>query len=111
MEQAEPVLVFVRDLMFSSRITTVARDAGIDAKVVRTPEQLASEPGRKLMVDLNQEGFLQAALEWRKRTGRPVVGFVSHVDSATIAAAREGGIDQVMSRGQFVNAIADLLNA
>ena len=40
-----------------------------------------------------------------------VPGFVSHVDTATIAAAREAGIDQVLARGQFVQILPELLKA
>ena len=39
----------------------------------------------------------------------PTVGYVSHVDSATIAAARDAGIGEVMARSAFVNALPDLL--
>jgi len=38
-----------------------------------------------------------------------VVGFVSHVQTETIAAARAAGIDEVMARSAFVARLATLL--
>ena len=39
------------------------------------------------------------------------LGFVSHVDSDTIAAAREAGTDQVMARSAFAAQLAEILLA
>jgi hypothetical protein len=104
-----PILIFVRDLLFSTRIVEAARDAGVPFKVVRKTESLAAEPGRLLMIDLNQEGAIDAAREWKYATGSPTLGFVSHVDTETIARAKSGGIDRVMSRGQFTQLLPELV--
>jgi hypothetical protein len=37
------------------------------------------------------------------------LGYVSHVDTATIDAARAAGIDQVMARSAFVNQLGEIL--
>jgi len=102
-------LVLVRDLMFSSKITAVAREAGVAVKVVRDPAQLASQPGERLIVDLNQPGALEAATAWKQTTGGEVIGFASHVDTDTIHKARQSGIDRVLSRGQFTQLLPNLL--
>jgi hypothetical protein len=39
------------------------------------------------------------------------VGFVSHVDSATIYAARQAGTDEVMARSAFAAQLAEILLA
>ena len=39
------------------------------------------------------------------------LGYVSHVDTATIDAARAAGIDQVMARSAFVAQLADILTS
>lgn len=62
-----------------------------------------------LIVDLNQPGAIGAAAEWGRSCGWPVVGFVSHVDADTIAAAREAGITQVLARSRFVEVLPQLL--
>src|SRR4051812_37008857 len=81
-----PVLALIRDLMFSSRVTGTAAELGIPVRVTRAPARLADEPGRRLIVDLNQPGAIDAASAWRGRGGgggADVIGFVSHVDTAT----------------------------
>lgn len=109
------VLVLVRDLMFSSRISATARAAGVDVAIFRDPTQLAATPGRRLIVDLNLPGAIEAAAAWmRSPAGRGsapggVVGFVSHVDAETIARARAAGIDRVLPRSRFVETLAELL--
>ena len=60
-------------------------------------------------MDLNQPGALDAAVTRKGATGGEVVGFVSHVDADTIGRARAAGIDRIMPRSQFVNALAELL--
>jgi hypothetical protein len=110
-EPQEPkVLALVRDLMFSSRITSMARATNVDVRVIRDPQSLADEPGRLLLVDLNLAGAIDAAANWRQATGGKVVGFVSHVDTETIDAAREKGLDQVMARSAFVQALPSILS-
>ena len=98
-------LALVRDLMFASKITA----AGVPVRVVREVSALATADGSHLIVDLNQPGALDAAVAWRARTGRPVVGFVAHVDTATIAAARAAGIDRVLARSAFVQQLRAVL--
>ena len=106
---ARPILVLVRDLMFSGRIGATARALNAPVRILRDPAALAQAGGRRLIVDLNQAGALEASVEWKRATAGEVVGFVSHVDADTIARARAGGIDRVMPRSQFVQVLPDLL--
>ena len=103
------VLALVRDLMFSSKISTVAKQNGTAVRIVRDPQNLADQPGRLLIVDLNLPGAIEAAAHWRQATAGTVVGFVSHVDTETIMEAREAGLDQVMARSGFVEALPRIL--
>ena len=109
MSETLPVLVLVRDLMFSSRIAAAARGAGIDVTVLREPEALPGAQGQRLIVDLNQPGALDAAAAWKQASGGQVVGFVSHVDSETITRARAAGIDRVLPRSRFVEMVLQIL--
>lgn len=115
-----PVLALIRDLMFSSRVTSTAASLGVAVKLLRDPALLSGEPGRRLLVDLNLPGAIEAAAAWKRAGGeanaaegegrrRVVTGFVSHVDAETIGRARAAGIDRVMARSQFVQVIPDLL--
>ncbi len=105
----EPILCLVRDLLFQSKITATAKHLNIEIKTLRDPAKLQIESGAWLIVDLNQESALDAAAEWRLRTGRPVVGFVSHVDTEMIATANAGEIDLVLPRSAFVVRLPRLL--
>ena len=94
------LLLLCRDLMFVSKVTATARAAGVGYRVVRDPGHVPAE-GRRLLVDLNQEGAIEAAAGWKGATGGEVVGFVSHVDAEAIAKARAAGLDEVMPRSRF----------
>ena len=103
------LLILCRDLLMGSRITAAAQSASVSFKVVRDAAKLAGQSGERLIVDLNQDGALDAAVEWKKSPGRRVIGFVSHVDAESIARARTSGIDRVFARSQFVARLPDLL--
>jgi DNA-binding NarL/FixJ family response regulator len=105
-----PVVVLVRDLMFSSRIAATARAANVDVKLLRDPAALAGTEGRLVIVDLNQPGALDAAAAWKAQAPREVVGFVSHVDAGTISRAKAAGLDRVLPRSRFVEMLPDLLS-
>jgi AmiR/NasT family two-component response regulator len=102
------VLALGRDLMFSSRIAAEGRAAGVAVRIVRDPANLPPT-ARMLMVDLALEGAIDAAANWQRHSGRPVVAFVSHVDEQTIAKAKDAGIVNVMSRGSFTRQLPRIL--
>jgi hypothetical protein len=104
-----PVLILVRDLFFIGKITAVAKSVGASTLTIRDPAQLAGADGRLVLVDLNLVGAIDAAATWSKSLNRPAIGFVSHVDGATILAAREAGIHKVLARSQFVQVLPELL--
>ena len=109
-EPTEPqVLALVRDLMFVSRITSAAKARRAAIEVIRDPSALGGRAAQLLLVDLNLPGALEAAAQWRQAIKSPVIGFVSHVDAETIARARQAGLDRVMARSGFVEALQDIL--
>ena len=105
------VIALVSDLMFSSRITAEAKAAGAGVQILRKPEQLAASEGELLLADLNLDGSACAAAAWAAKQGRRVVGFVSHLDSAAIAAARQAGVQEIMARSRFIEVLPQLLRA
>ncbi|MGE5609059.1 MAG: hypothetical protein ACM359_07380 [Bacillota bacterium] len=107
--QALPVIALVRDLLFATRISSTAHALSVPVKMVRDPHQLNADAARCLIVDLNLPGAIDAAVGWKATQGGPVVGFVSHVDTATIEHARSAGIDRVVARSQFVQILPQLL--
>ena len=103
-----PVLFLCRDLMFVGRVTATARALNIPLTMIRDPAKLPAE-GTKLIVDLNLDGALTAGGSWKATTSGTLVGFVQHVDTVAIQAAKEAGYDQVMPRSRFVVELEDLL--
>jgi hypothetical protein len=103
--------VLVSDLLFGSRITSMASNHGKAVQVLRSPEQLEKQKGAtKLIVDLNQVGALMAAGAWVKAgAGREAIGFVSHVDAGTIAEAKGVGITHVIPRSRFFELLPALI--
>jgi DNA-binding NarL/FixJ family response regulator len=104
------------DLIFTSRVCGTARAAGLDVKAARSPEQLrnllATAAAQCILVDLHNPGLIIVDLLNSLLSPRPyVVGYGSHVDAATLAAARVAGCDLVLPRSKFVEELATSLPA
>ena len=52
-----------------------------------------------------------AAMKTDPARGVKTLGYVSHVDSDTIAAARQAGIDQVLARSAFAEQLGKILQS
>jgi DNA-binding NarL/FixJ family response regulator len=114
------VLVAVDDLLFSSKIRATAKQAGVDLVFARSPQEILDQ-ARALkpplaIFDLNSGktnpiATIAALKSDPALSSIQTVGFVSHVDSATIAAARNAGTDQVMARSAFAAQLAEILLA
>jgi DNA-binding NarL/FixJ family response regulator len=112
------VLVAVDDLLFSSKIRTVAKQAGVEIVFARTPPEILEQmrtlkPGLAIF-DLNSAkadpiNTLTAIQQDAGLASIRTIGFVSHVDADTIYAARAAGIHEVMPRSAFVTQLADIL--
>jgi|WetSurMetagenome_2_1015567.scaffolds.fasta_scaffold25117_2 CheY-like chemotaxis protein len=112
------ILAALDDLMFTSRIRSAAQAVRADVRVAKTTDDLvsaarASNP-KLILIDLNARGIDAPAAIARLKADPAVsairvVGFVSHVDAAAIAAARSAGIDEVLARSAFVSRLAALL--
>jgi DNA-binding NarL/FixJ family response regulator len=103
-------LLLSDDLIFTSRITGTARDLGFVVKPARSSQallDLAREAApRCVIVDLAYPGLNVADLVQGLRDVCPtrpqVVAYGSHVDTATLRAARAAGCDLVLPRSKFV---------
>lgn len=103
------VLIYVRDLLFSSKVVATARAEGVSFKVVRDLSKLMATPAPRLIVDLNSAENLDAAAAWKRQFGGEVIGFAGHVNVDTLAAARAVGIDRVMTNGAFTSALPGII--
>jgi CheY-like chemotaxis protein len=98
------------DLMFTSRITGTAAALGLIMKPVRSLDALEALVQKQtplcLLIDLTVAGpGLGDFMQRLREAGSPlprVVAYGSHVDSATLRAARELGCDPVLPRSKFV---------
>jgi DNA-binding NarL/FixJ family response regulator len=114
------ILAAVDDLLFSSKIRTTAKQAGVDLVFARTPAEVL-EQSRTLapalvIFDLNSAKANPietiAALKGDPQLASiRTLGFVSHVHTDLIEAAQAAGIDDVMARSAFAGNLAQILRA
>ena len=112
------VLCAVDDLMFSVKISTAAKQLGAEIYFERSAEKLVASVRDKrpalVILDLNSQRLRpMEAIAALKRDPElkqiPTLGYVSHVDTSVIAAARQAGIDEVLARSAFVERMAEIL--
>jgi hypothetical protein len=101
--------------MFSSRVTGAAKAAGVAVELVadagRLPEKLTADC-RLALIDLTLDRLNLPAAVGAIKAGAPgarVVAYGPHVDEAALADASEAGCDLVLTRGQFNQRYAELL--
>jgi DNA-binding NarL/FixJ family response regulator len=114
------ILAAVDDLLFSSKIRTTAKQAGVDLIFARTPqeilEQVRTLRPSLVIFDLNSAKASPIdTIATLKRdadlSSIRTLGFVSHVHTGLIDQARQAGIDEVMARSAFAARLAEILLA
>jgi PleD family two-component response regulator len=117
---ARMVLVAVEDLLFSSKIRTTAKQAGVDVTFARTPAEIVDQARalRPPLVIFDLNCAKCAPIETISAIKRDpdlstirTIGFVSHVDTDVVNAARQAGADEVMARSAFAGSLAEILLA
>ncbi len=111
-----PVIAYMDDLMFLSRVREAAKAQGLEVRGVRTlPElqQACSPPPRLVLMDLDSPRLpaTEALAVLRadpSLAGVPVVGFFSHVHGERARAAQAAGCT-VLARSAFVQKLPELL--
>jgi DNA-binding response OmpR family regulator len=116
------VALLTADLLQSSQVAGAARLANARLRVFSSADALCAalseaalpeEGARLVIVDLALPGLDIRALVERLQTlaaGKPrMLAFGPHVHTERLAAAREAGCDQVISRGQFHSQMDELL--
>lgn len=114
------IVAYVPDLMDRSRVSAAADAAtaqpsegatvGGPVRFARTPADLVdlAASADLVVVDLSRPGVLDV-LPDVSALGVRVIGFGSHVDTDTLAAARAAGCDQVLARSAFFGRLGELL--
>ena len=110
-------LLLSDDLIFTSRITGTARALGLTVKPARTAAALLQlarqEAATGVLLDLHNPGLdlvdvLRCLAEICPVLPR-LVAYGSHVDTATLKAARAAGCDFVLTRSAFVEELPTAL--
>ena len=95
------VVAFVPDLMDRSRLSA----PGVEVVFVDDPEGLADTHADLVVVDLARPGVIESL----GAVAGPTVGFVAHIDEATMVAALAAGCDEVLARSRFFGRFAELV--
>jgi PleD family two-component response regulator len=112
------ILAVLDDLMFSSKIKTAANQLGVPLVFARSSAAALAEMRKDhpslVIFDLNNPrtdplGIVAAMHADADLAPIPTVGYVSHVDTEVIAAARRAGVTEVLARSAFTMQLADIL--
>jgi PleD family two-component response regulator len=112
------ILAVLDDLMFSSKIKTAATQLGVPLTFARSSAAALAEMRKTapalVILDLNNPrtdplGIVDAMHADAALSAIPTVGYVSHVDTDVINAARKAGVTEVLPRSAFTMQLADLL--
>ena len=112
------IVCAIDDLMFSIKVSTAAKSLKADVYFERSGDKLLTTVREKrpslVIFDLNSvrlrplEAIASLKADPDLKTVR-TLGYVSHVDAATIDAARAPGIDQVLARSAIVDQLSSNL--
>ena len=112
------IVCAVDDLIFSVKISTAAKSLGVELYFERAADRVVATVREKrpslVIFDLNSSRLQPLAAiaaikgDAEIQTTR-TLGYVSHVDTVTIEAARKAGIDQVLARSAFSERLGDIL--
>lgn len=112
------ILAILDDLLFTSKIRATAQQRGVTVSFARSStaalEQMRTQAPALVILDLNNPrtdplGTLAAMHADTALASIPTLGYVSHVDSATIDAARQAGIGEVMARSAFTTRLSEIV--
>ena len=111
------ILVVVEDLIFLSKIQQTAKLLGVEVEPVDPrdlPRRVAESPVRAVILDLNHRSgqaleIVRGLKSSGPTAGTPVIGFLSHVQTALASDARTAGCDVVLARSTFTRDLPQLL--
>jgi PleD family two-component response regulator len=115
----EVILAILDDLMFTSKIKTAASQLGAGVSFARSSAaalaEMRTHPPALVIFDLNNPrtdpiGTVAQMKSDPALASIPTVGFVSHVDTDVIEAARDAGVDEVLARSAFTQRLAEILS-
>ena len=112
------ILAILDDLLFTSKIRATAKQIGVTISVAKSRdaalEQMRTAPPALVIFDLNNSrtdplGIVAVMKSDPALAGISTVGFVSHVQTDLIDAARKAGVTEVMARSMFAERLPQIL--
>jgi PleD family two-component response regulator len=112
------VLALVDDLMFASKIKSAAGQLGVKVTFARSRDAalaaMRANMPSLVILDLNNPridpmGTIGAMKADAALASIPTVGYVSHVDTEVVTAARTAGVGDVLARSSFATQLPELL--
>jgi CheY-like chemotaxis protein len=112
------ILAVVDDLMFASKIKTTAGQLGVPVTFARSRDSALAEMRKSapalVIFDLNSGrtdplGTVAAMKGDPALAAIPTVGFVSHVRTDVIDAARQAGVGEILARSAFTMQLPEIL--
>jgi PleD family two-component response regulator len=112
------ILAVLDDLMFTSKIKTTASQLGVSVAFARSADGALAEMRKAapslVILDLNNArtdplGIVAAMRQEAALASIPTVGYVSHVQTDVINAARQAGVGEVMARSAFTQQLPEIL--
>jgi CheY-like chemotaxis protein len=112
------IVCAIDDLIFSIKISTAAKQLGVDIYFERYRDSVLPTVREKqpslVIFDLNSSRLDPMAVIAAMKADPHLsavrtLGYVSHVDSDAIEAARQAGIDQVLARSAFAAQLGAIL--
>ena len=109
------IVAGVDDVFFLARILDTARHVGVAVEGIpaaRVRQRLVQTKVEAVILDLNSSSAVSMIQELKNDPATrelPVVGFVSHVATEVVSAARNAGCDLVLARSAFSKQLPELL--
>jgi CheY-like chemotaxis protein len=114
------VLCVVDDLLFAVKISTAAKSLGVEIYFERAADSVLPRIREKhphlVIFDLNSSKLrpMEAIAAIKADPALQEIktlGYASHVQTDTIAAARNAGVDQVLARSAFAERLGEILTS
>jgi CheY-like chemotaxis protein len=125
MTEQPRILAIISDLFFSSRVGSTLKALGYRATWLERPDAypdaaafaaaLAADLPALVILDLNSPlpwaDWLTAAKAEPATAAIPWLAFGSHMETATLAAAKRAGAERVVARSKFSAELAELVQS
>ena len=110
----KPLVVVVRDLVFRSKIHAAAERQGVPLRLAprgsTLSEAISGLERPTVVADLGEPGLLEQVRAAKAAAPVRVIGYLGHLQEGLMAEARSAGVDEVLTRGQFVARLDSLLH-